>query len=204
MQEGLATGLQGSSPVSGIIIAGIAPVDSAAAIAMAKDSGADGVIFGSIQIIGDQMRVAGQIISMRSGQSVGALRSDGAQRDLFNIEDALAARVQRIVFSLPQSNHQSVAAAPATFAVVGPTVAGGAPRYFDGNVISRITPAPQFRDEYDRYYYQTADTSAWGSCCGAGWGFGGCGYGAFSGGAFGGGAFAVGYNFAIATPVHGW
>ena len=115
MQEGLATGLH---RVSGVIVAGVAPADSAGAMAMAKYSGADAVIFGSIQVVDGQIRVAGQIISTETGESLAALRSDGSQSDLFNIEDILAARVERILMP-PPANHAATGAKPVALPVVG-------------------------------------------------------------------------------------
>jgi TolB-like protein len=190
MQEGLATGLH---QASGVIVAGTAPADAAGALAMAKYSGADVIIFGSIQIVGDQMRVAGQIISPITGEQVGALRSDGSQRDLFNIEDLLAARVERIL-APPTSLNPATTGKPATLQLVGPTIAGGPSRYFDGDLMTQITPPAQYRDEYDKYYYQTSDTSAFAAWCGAPWGvWGGCS----------GAGYGIGCPV-IATPVSGW
>ena len=62
MQEGVATELSGGIEMAGVIVPGIAPEDAAGSSAMAKSTGADAVIFGSIQIVGDQIRVSGQII----------------------------------------------------------------------------------------------------------------------------------------------
>jgi len=199
IQEGLATELSGASGMAGVIVPGVAPADAMGSSAMAKSTGADAVIFGSIQVVGDQIRVSGQIISMSTGESLGTLRSDGAQRDLFNIEDLIGGRAVRIL-TPPRapSNEKTATAAPATLTVVGPTIAANVPRYFDGNVMSQITPAPKFRDEYDRYYYQTADTSAWAAWCGAAWNVGGSVLG-FGGGCGGGCGGAV-----VATPVSGW
>lgn len=194
MQEGLATGLRQASGVSGVIVAGLAPIDSSSAIAMAKSADADAVIFGDIQIIGGQMRVTGQIISMRTGQSLGALRSDGSEEDLFKMEDLLADRVERILAPPPANRPATTGGHGAELPLIGPTVASGATRYFDGNLMAQLTPPARDRDEYDKYYYQTADTSSFAGCCGAPWGAWGCGLGCF-----GGGGCPV-----IATPVSGW
>ena len=191
MQEGLATGLQSGSNISGIIVAGLPPADAAAAIDMAKSTGADAVIFGSIQIIDDQIRVTGQIISIATSQPLGTLRSDGAKQELFNIEDLLSSRVQRIL--APAKARASSSAPPAQLTLVGPTIGPGPSRYFDGDVKSQITPAPRFRDEYDRYYYQSADTSSATCCFGYSW----CGWG-------GGFGYCGGPCPVIATPVTGW
>ena len=72
MQEGVATGLQSGSNISGIIVTGLPPTDAASAIDMAKSTGADAVIFGSVQIVDDQIRVTGQIISTATARSLGS------------------------------------------------------------------------------------------------------------------------------------
>jgi TolB-like protein len=194
MQEGLATGLQSGSNISGIIVAGLPPQDAAGAIDMAKSTGADAVILGSIQISGDQIRVTGQIISTATGAPLGSLRTDGAKEDLFNIEDLLSNRVQRVL--TPANPHAASSVPPAQLTLVGPTIASGPSRYFDGDVKSQITTAPRFADEYDRYYYQSSDTSSLSCGYGNSW-CGGCG-GCF-GFSYCGGPCPV-----IATPVTGW
>jgi TolB-like protein len=170
MQEGLATGLH---EASGVIVAGVAPTDAAGAVALTKYSGAHAVIFGSIQLVGEQLRVSGQIISIESGESLGALRSDGSVRNLFDIEDVLAARVERLL-APPPANHATASAPAPTLQVVGPTVVSGASRYFDGNIMGQITPAPRYRDEYDRYYAQGSNPCCYG--CGYGIPYWSCGY----------------------------
>ena len=189
MQEGLATGLHRAS---GVIVAGVAPADAAGAMSMTKYTGADAVIFGSIQLVGGQIRVTGQIISTETGESLGALRSDGSLTGLFDIEDVLAARIERILMP-PPTNRSATAGPAATLQIIGPTIASGASRYFDGNLMSQLTPPERYRDEYDKYYYQSGNTCFYGGCytCWGGWGCGG--------GSFGGVCCPV-----IATPVTGW
>ena len=61
---------------------------------------------------------------MSTGESLGTLRSDGAQRDLFNIEDLIGGRAVRILMPpRPRQNQAAATAAPPTIAVVGPTIA---------------------------------------------------------------------------------
>jgi TolB-like protein len=189
IQDGLATGLH---QVSGIIVAGLAPNDAAGAINLTKYTGADAVVFGSVQIVDKQIRVTGQIISIETGESLGSLRSDGSLRDLFDIEDVLAARIERILIP-PPANH-AASSAPAQFQLVGPTISPGPSRYFDGNLMAQLTPKLEHRDDYNKYYYYSADTS---SCYGSY----GPPCGAFSYGFFP----ACGVSCAVpAYPVHGW
>jgi TolB-like protein len=188
MQEGLATGMR---QVSGVIVAGLAPADAAGAIYMSKSTNADAVIFGNIQVISGQIRISGQIIATDTGESLGTLRSDGSERDLFNLEDVLSSRVERILMPSP-ANH--AAAGPAVaLELVGPTVGPTTSRYFDGNLMGQINPPDRYRDQYDKYYYYSGDTSAFGYWCGRPWGAWGCGIG----------CGAIGCPV-IATPVSGW
>jgi TolB-like protein len=195
MQEALATGLQRGSGISGVIVAGIAPADSAGAMAMAKSAGtgarADAVVFGGIQVVDGQIRIGGQILSMNTGKSLGVLRSDGSERDLFNLEDVLAARAQRILMPARPANDAVHANPSPQIELAGPTIGRGGSRYFDGNLLSQITPPARFGDDYDRYYYYSADTA----CCapyGCGSGYS-CGFG-----------FGNGVLFPAAYPVSGW
>lgn len=187
MQEGLATAIP-----HGVIVAGLPPADAAGALTMTRAAGADVVVFGTIQVVENQIRVSGQIISNRTGQPLGTLHDEGSERDLFRIEDSLAARIGRILSPPPPVNAGAAVRPAATLAVVGPTIAPGPSRYFDGNVMSQITPPARFGDDYDRYYYQTSDTSAVAACYGAPWGGWGIGIG------------CSGVRPVIATPTSGW
>jgi hypothetical protein len=190
LQEGLATGLQNQPSIQAVITSGIAPLDSAAAIDTAKTVYADLVIFGGIQVVDNQIRINGQIISVSTGRTVGVLRCDGSERDLFNLEDVLTDRAGRLL--KPATPAPQPASGPAvTLNLVGPTVPSKITTYFDGKLGSIITPPEKFRDEYDRYYYHSA------SSAGCGWYFGyGCGYGC---------GFPTCTSLALpATPVRGW
>jgi TolB-like protein len=191
MQEGLAMGLQKNRGISAVIVPGLAPADANAAIAAADSANADVVVLGSIQVLDDQIRVGGQIISVKTGQVIGGLQSDGNVRGLFDIEDLLSDRAGRL---LRPVNHAAAASAVRrpTLEIVGPTVATQSAQYFDGDISSVISRPQRFGDEYDRYYYQSAST--------AGCGYGCC-FGALSYWGFGCGAGPV---FQSAYPVHGW
>jgi TolB-like protein len=204
LQEGIATGIQKTSGITGIIVPGLAPADALSAIAMAKPAAADVTVFGSVQVVDNQIRILGQIISTSSGKSLGTLRCDAAESGLFDAEDQLAAEAQRILTAAVPVAHKTTAAPAPTIQLVGPTVAtGGGPRYGSGDVMSAITPPPGHQDDYDRYYYYSADTAAAGSCYGAPFPFYGgfCGGGCFGGGGFGFGGASV---LPVVTPVHGW
>lgn len=193
LQEGLAMGLQKTSWISAIIVPGLAPADMAAAIAAGKSADADAVVFGSIQVLDDQIRVGGHIVSVTTGQTIGNLQCDGTVRGLFDIEDILSDRAGRILKPAKPAAVSSPAA-PATFEVVGPSVATRGPQYFDGDISAVIARPERFRDDYDRYYYHSADTAAWGAMCSAPFSCGGpfgCGFGNPA-------------LFPVAAPVSGW
>lgn len=202
LQEGVATGLQKATGISGIFVPGLAPEDAPSALAMAKPSAADIVVFGSVQLVDGQIRILGQVVSPSTGASLGTLKCDAPETSLFDVEDRLAGQVQRILTPVARPNPKAAATPPPTLQLVGPTVATTGSRYFDGNLMSQINPPAKNRDDYDRYYYYTSDTAAYGACCGAAfpWYSGFSGFGGFCGGFVGGGAAIL----PIATPVHGW
>lgn len=127
LQEGLAMGIQKAGAISAIIVPGLSPADATAAIAAAKPVDADAVLFGVIQVLDDQIRIGGQIVSVKTGQTIGVLQCDGTVRGLFDTEDILSARAGRI---LTPANRTAPArtAGPVTFEIVGPTVANCAAR----------------------------------------------------------------------------
>jgi TolB-like protein len=193
VQEGLATGLQKGSAISAVIVAGIVPVDANTAIAAGKSVDADVVIFGSVQVNDQTLRASGLMISVNTGATLGALKSDGDLRGLFEIEDLLSERASRIL-TLVKRVKASVAAEPVKFEIVGPTVSLAGPTYFDGNLASVIARPVRFGDDYDRYYYHSASTSGSTYYCDS---CGGCYYGA-------GGCSGNGILCPIATPTRGW
>jgi TolB-like protein len=192
LQEGLASGLQKGSGISAIIVPGIVPVDANAAIAQGKSVDADVVIFGSVQVVDQTLRVGGRIVSVKSGETIEGLQNDGNLRGLFEIEDLLSERARRI---LAPANRAPTprATRSATVEMVGPAVASAGPRYFDGDLASVISRPERFGDEYDRYYYHSASTSGWWQPCGpCGAIYGVCGYP------------GNGVLFPIAAPTRGW
>ncbi|MGD0461677.1 MAG: hypothetical protein ABSB74_04230 [Tepidisphaeraceae bacterium] len=192
LQEGLASGLQKGSGISAVIVAGIVPADANAAIAQGKSVDADVVIFGSVQMVENTLRVGGRIVSVRTGETIGGLQNDGDLRGLFEIEDLLSERTWRIL--APANRPQTPrATGSAAIEIVGPTVASVGPRYFDGDLSLVISRPQRFGDDYDRYYYHSASTSGWWQGCGpCGAIYGVCGYP------------GNGVLFPAATPTRGW
>jgi TolB-like protein len=154
--------------------------------------GADFVLTGSVQIVGDQMRVAGKISNAAGDQVIGRFRSDGSVRDLFDIEDAMASKAERLM----KPSSASAGLAPA-IQPVGGTLSTSVSRYFDGNIAATLAVPDQFQDEYNRVNYHPTQWY-WGY--GYPW-YGGYGYG-FAWGYF---PWNVGrYGISIAAPLSTW
>jgi TolB-like protein len=64
--------------------------NTAAAVRAGHDAGANIVVFGSYQIVEDQLRVNAQAVDVSSGQMIAPITATGNMRDLFKIEDVLA------------------------------------------------------------------------------------------------------------------
>jgi TolB-like protein len=74
--------------------------DSAKAIAAGKDAGAAMVIFGNYQIVGDQIRVTGQMTQVPSRNVVTTLQATGIVVDIFRVENTLAAQIDPTIMQL--------------------------------------------------------------------------------------------------------
>jgi TolB-like protein len=197
MQEGLATGLQNGSGISAVIVAGLVPGDESAAIEMGKSVNADVVIFGGVQLVEETLRARGRMVSVRTGEMLGVLQSDGTVRGLFTIEDLLSDRASRIL--TPVKRVEASGAAAATFEIVGPTVASAGPAYFDGDLKAVIGKPDRFGDDADRYYYHSYLTSGCNYSCGYGGYVGSCGACFGTAGCSGNGILCP-----IAAPTRGW
>src|SRR5438128_4793698 len=61
-----------------------------------RQEGAQYIVSGTIQRVGGELRVSGRVQDA-GGKSVGGFRATGAQRQLFALEDSIAAQVKQIV-----------------------------------------------------------------------------------------------------------
>jgi TolB-like protein len=166
MQEGIDSNLSRQSGVTMALISPANPNDLQSAISAARDAKADFVILGNIQIVQDQLRVNGKLVSVATGKTVSRLGSDGALTDLFSMEDVMSSKAQRL---MRPGTAAPIATAAVTFQMVGPTIPASG-KYFDGNAMETFAPQPQFTDEANHYYY---NGSIWngGYWCGWGWGW---------------------------------
>jgi TolB-like protein len=122
----IAKSLQ-SSLVAELTRQGVAPVawpqpmaDAAAALNLARAQGAAYVILGSTQTVDTDIRVTGQIINVATGQVTGGLKSTGAIRDIFAVQDELAAQVQSSIAAQVAPDQPMLAQPPAQPAPVQP------------------------------------------------------------------------------------
>lgn len=80
--------------------------DAAGALAAAREAGATFVIFGTYQMMGQDLRLLGQILTVQSGEAIGGIRLTGPVNELFGIEDALANSVHRQLLATQSERQQ--------------------------------------------------------------------------------------------------
>jgi TolB-like protein len=73
---------------------GAIPANRDAALANAKTAGADYIVSGTIQESDGRVRVAGDVLDAAKNQPAGSFKATGDTRDVFEIEDQVAARVR--------------------------------------------------------------------------------------------------------------
>lgn len=73
--------------------------DAAAALAVGRETHSSAVIFGRAQVNNDQVRLAGQVLDVNSGKTLGSLNQSGPIGSLFHLEDDLT---QQVVAALPE------------------------------------------------------------------------------------------------------
>jgi TolB-like protein len=86
-----------------------APVDAKnstasrdAALAEAHQKNAAVLAFGTYQVVGDQLRVSGEVVNVSNGTPVAGIDVTGAVRDLFKVEDAINGQIAQ---ALPAPNN---------------------------------------------------------------------------------------------------
>ena len=97
MQQSLIAELTRSNMVAVVTPPANAPVanDAAAAAQLARDQHAPLAIIGSYQLVGEELRVTGQMIESINGEHIAAIKATGSLRDLFGIEDIIGGQVRR-------------------------------------------------------------------------------------------------------------
>jgi TolB-like protein len=111
----------------------IAGSDTASALQAGHNAGATTVVFGSYQVVSDQLRVNAQVADVASGRVVGGLQATGDIHDLFKLEDSLSAQLAQ---ELPQPANNNM-----------PTVTYGTP----DQGVTPSAPAPVAPDTSTPY-----------------------------------------------------
>jgi TolB-like protein len=144
------------------------------ALALGRQAGATYVIFGSYQILNQELRITGQVLDVRTGEYQGSLKATGAMRDLFALEDDLARQARQILPQPPrmaQANPPAPAAPPAPPAVQPPNPPQPG-NVYEGSDLQQavqsgqlgVTPPPMYYDsnDYNRNYWYTYSTPSYG------------------------------------------
>ena len=120
-------------------------IDTAAARDIARTYSGDLVILGSCQFAETGVRITGQIINVKTGESVAGLKASGDMRDLFSLEDQLTGQMSRAL----RPPKTQLAQAQPNLILTQP-----APQL----TADDLYPAPNYSygsaDAYNRYYYQ--------------------------------------------------
>jgi TolB-like protein len=134
------------------------------ALRVAGEAKADYVVFGSYQAVDGDLRMTGQVIDVNTKQAVAGLKSTGAQRDLFGMEDVIASQVKRalpqpVAEAQPEMLKQPLPPPPAV-EPTGPVAMGERARQLEEDMnraIDRIRYSPYYgADDYygpDNYVY---------------------------------------------------
>jgi len=144
IQEDLATELVRQSRLDVLTPTDAQPAaDAVDATRIARDKGASLVAFGTYQIQDTDVRINGQLIDTATGKPIAALKATGPRRDLFHMEDVLAAQA---VASLPPTSIKVGGGAYASTSEAGAPAASGAnyatqPYNSEGYY---VTPAPDY------------------------------------------------------------
>src|SRR5688572_12985329 len=139
--------------------------DAQAAAAAAKDAGAAFAVFGAYQLVEQELRVTGQVLDAGSGAVLGGIKATGNLRDLFGVEDIVAAQVKRALTSklAPTTQPAEPLAERTTIEPSGPVRAEREQRRtFDGSDLEQslgddrpyaAAPPRVYDDERERYRY---------------------------------------------------
>jgi TolB-like protein len=147
------------------------------ALALGRQAGATYVIFGSYQILNQELRITGQVLDVRTGEYQGSLKATGAMRDLFALEDDLARQAKKNLPAPPAlaqanapaaiPNAPAIAAPPAmpNFPAPGDTYEGSdLQRAVQSGQLPVNAPPPAYYDSnyYNRNYWYTYSTPFYG------------------------------------------
>ncbi|HEY8665618.1 MAG TPA: hypothetical protein VIL86_03090 [Tepidisphaeraceae bacterium] len=133
------------------------PIVPESALKMGNREHARYIVFGSYQVMEPELRITAQVLDTDTGKFIGAIKSTGAIRSLFEMEDDLSAQLKKL---LPKD---VVAAKPTDNDAAQPAVKPGAPvqqrqpTRYDGSDLQRAVRSNRLYEvpayAYDRYYY---------------------------------------------------
>jgi len=150
IQEDLATELVQQSRLNVLTSPDVGPAaDATEAAKIGRDHNVSLVAFGTYQIVDTQVRINGQVVDVVAGRAIAALKATGARRDLFHMEDVLAAQT---VAALPPGAVKVGGGAYASDAAPAP--AGQSPPYNPQGYY--VMPGPDFTPTYDSGTYNQA------------------------------------------------
>lgn len=98
-------------------------LDDQGALQLARDSRATVLVLGSYQVADQEIRITGKILDVPSGQIIGALKASGTERQILDLEDAIADQAKQLLGITPVTALQPLNDQPAP----RPPVAQGAP-----------------------------------------------------------------------------
>jgi TolB-like protein len=98
LARGLADDLSAGPSITSTHGEKVAP-DAEAAIGLGKADGAQFVVWGTTQTVGDRVRVAGQVLDVGSGKAAGRFKLTGTVDGWFELQDAVAEQVRRRVLA---------------------------------------------------------------------------------------------------------
>jgi len=202
IQQSLAADLTASSP-GRIASADTEAADTAAALDAGRKAGAAYVVQGTFTTVGQSLRLTGQLLDVKSSQTVTGLKATGSVNDIFRMEDQIAMQVRHGLNPSAGPAEAPVAEQPPQ-GNYGPLAVPQQPP--DQYVQTYVTP-PSYGSPYDYDYYYGNPYAYGGPDYGFGWpgwyggviitrGFGfHRGFGGFRGGFHGGFRGGFGHSF---------
>jgi TolB-like protein len=166
--------LGGIIPISAPAPAAGAPIDTDAALNVARTYGGDVVVFGAVQFAAGDVRFTGQVVAAKTGAPIAGLKASGDFRDLFALEDMLSSQLDRAL--RPPAPVADSRAQDQNLIFTQP-----APALTAADLYTPLSDTQLFAGDYQRYYYDQNDVSPF-LYGGYGYGWGGYGYGLGLGG----------------------
>jgi len=122
-----------------------------------KKAGAKYVVFGNYQTIEPSLKVTGQVVDVETNKVIGGLKSTGSVRDLFDMQDRLAAQVRFAIATerlagkqvKPTDVQPRTPEPPPTIEPQGPVVMGDKHPYDESDLSRAVADDVSLIDRYD-------------------------------------------------------